>query len=139
MEIQQMWSRWIHSGTFDGKPSSPMDLARYMADAHKEGLSGWEIHEALRTHVRGCLRSMAALQSGARQVDYASKGRSLPRSTAQLALLLVARKNKRLDEAQDKPNCQERKAFERETLKLERNSAITNAITNGTASCLRAT
>jgi hypothetical protein len=36
------------------------------------------------------------------------------------ALLLVGRKNERLDEAQDKPDCQKRKAFERETLKLEK-------------------
>jgi hypothetical protein len=63
-----------------------------------------------------------ALQCSARQVDYASKVRDIPRpaeSTA-FALLLVVRKDKRLDEAQDKPNCQERKAFERETLKLEK-------------------
>ena len=58
IEIQQMWSRWVHAGTFDGKPSSPMDLARYLADAHKEGLPGWEqVNEALRSHVRGYLRS----------------------------------------------------------------------------------
>lgn len=54
-EIQQMWSRWIHSGAFDRKA---MDLARYLADAHKEELPGWEpVNEALRSHVRGYLRS----------------------------------------------------------------------------------
>jgi hypothetical protein len=58
VEIQQMWTRWIHGGTFDGKPSSPEDLACYLADAHKEGLSGWEpVSDALRSHVRGYLRS----------------------------------------------------------------------------------
>jgi hypothetical protein len=58
VEIQQMWIRWIHTGAFDGKPSSPDQLARYLADAHKEGLSGWEpVSEALRSHVRGYLRS----------------------------------------------------------------------------------
>jgi hypothetical protein len=58
VEIQRMWTRWIHDGVFDGKPSSPQDLARYLADAHKEGLSGWgPISEALRSHVRKYLRS----------------------------------------------------------------------------------
>jgi hypothetical protein len=58
VEIQQMWSRWVYAGTFDGEPSTPTDLARYLADAHKEGLSGWDsINQALRNHVRECLRS----------------------------------------------------------------------------------
>ncbi len=58
MEIQQMWIRWIHAGVFDRKTSSPTDLARYLADAHKEGLSGWEsVNDALRGHVRHWLRS----------------------------------------------------------------------------------
>jgi hypothetical protein len=57
VEIQQMWTRWIHAGAFDGKPNSSMDLARYLTSAHKEGLSGWEpVNKALRNHVRGCLR-----------------------------------------------------------------------------------
>jgi hypothetical protein len=57
-EIQQMWARWIEAGVFDGRRSSPMDLARYLADAHKEGLSGWQpASEALRSHVRHGLRS----------------------------------------------------------------------------------
>lgn len=57
-EIQKMWSRWIETGSFDGKPNSPADLARYLADANKEALRGWEgIHDALRSHVRGYLRS----------------------------------------------------------------------------------
>jgi hypothetical protein len=57
-EIQQMWTRWIRDGVYDGKPSSPMRLARYLADAHKEGLAGWEaVNEALRDYVRKCLRS----------------------------------------------------------------------------------
>jgi hypothetical protein len=58
VELQRMWSRWISEGSFDGEPSSPRDLARYLADAHKEDLSGWEdINEALRRHMRRCLRS----------------------------------------------------------------------------------
>ena len=53
-----MWCRWISNGVFDGKPSSPQDLARYLADAHKERLSGWDpVNEALRAHVRSYLRS----------------------------------------------------------------------------------
>jgi hypothetical protein len=56
--IQQMWARWIRDGVFDGKPSSPTDLARYLSDARAEGLPGWEaVEEALRSHVRSCLRS----------------------------------------------------------------------------------
>ncbi len=58
VEIQQMWSRWIHNGVFDGKPDTPSTLARYLADSHKEGLPGWEhVGEALRSHVREYLRS----------------------------------------------------------------------------------
>jgi hypothetical protein len=58
IEIHQMWSRWIESGSFDGKPNSPADLARYVADASKEGLRGWDsINDALRNHVRRYLRS----------------------------------------------------------------------------------
>ncbi len=57
-EIQLMWSRWVRDGAFDGEPNSPRDLARYLADAHKEGLPGWEqVNETLRSHVRGHLRS----------------------------------------------------------------------------------
>ena len=57
-EIRQMWTRWIHDGAFDGKPSTPKDLSRYLGDAQKEGLSGWErLNEALRNHVRSYLRS----------------------------------------------------------------------------------
>jgi hypothetical protein len=58
IEIQQMWSRWIESGSFDGKPNSPADLARYLSDASKKGLRGWDsINNALRSHVRTYLRS----------------------------------------------------------------------------------
>ena len=57
-EIQMMWRRWIGAGAFDGEPSSPKDLARYLADAHKEGLPGWEaVNDELRSHVRRYLRS----------------------------------------------------------------------------------
>jgi hypothetical protein len=57
-ELQLMWSRWIQAGAFDGKPRRPTDLALYLADAHKEGLPGWEsANEALRSHVREYLRS----------------------------------------------------------------------------------
>jgi hypothetical protein len=57
-EIEDMWSRWVQNGAFDGNPSSPRDLAHYLADAHKEGQSGWErVHEALRSHVRTYVRS----------------------------------------------------------------------------------
>lgn len=57
-EIQRMWIRWVHAGAFDGKTRSPRELARYLADADKEGLPGWEpVGEALRSHVRACLRS----------------------------------------------------------------------------------
>ena len=57
-EIQQMWIRWVHAGAFDGKTSSPMDLARYLSDAKKGGLPGWDlVGEALRSHVRALLRS----------------------------------------------------------------------------------
>lgn len=55
-DIQQMWVRWVHEGAFDGFPK---DLARYLTDANNEGLPGWEpVGEALRSHVRACLRSM---------------------------------------------------------------------------------
>ena len=58
IEIQQMWSRWISEGVFDGKPNSPKNLAGYLADAHKEGRPGWEqVNETLRSHVRRHLRS----------------------------------------------------------------------------------
>jgi hypothetical protein len=58
VQIQQMWIRWVQTGAFDGKPSSPTDLARYLVDAHKEGLRGWDgIEEALRGHVRRYIRS----------------------------------------------------------------------------------
>ncbi|MGE0824311.1 MAG: toll/interleukin-1 receptor domain-containing protein [Candidatus Binatia bacterium] len=58
VEIQQMWSRWVYGGAFDGKPSAPIYLARYLASAHKERLPGWEgVSEALRSHVRDYLRS----------------------------------------------------------------------------------
>lgn len=58
IELQQMWSRWIEHGVFDGKPSAPSNLAWYLADSFKEGLPGWEqVNEALRSHVRGYLRS----------------------------------------------------------------------------------
>lgn len=57
-EIKLMWSRWIDAGAFDGEPSTPQDLARYLADAHKEGLPGWDdVNESLRRHVRRYLRS----------------------------------------------------------------------------------
>jgi hypothetical protein len=57
-EIHQMWARWIENGAFDGNPSSPTDLARYLTDANKERLTGWEfVEEALRRHVRIFLRS----------------------------------------------------------------------------------
>jgi hypothetical protein len=57
-ELSRMWARWIHDGSFDGEPNSPEDLAGYLADAHKEELTGWEpVHEALRSHVRSFLRS----------------------------------------------------------------------------------
>lgn len=32
VEVQHLWSRWITAGVFDGNPSSPADLARYLAD-----------------------------------------------------------------------------------------------------------
>jgi hypothetical protein len=58
VEIQQMWSRWISTGSFDGKPHSAEHLARYLADANKEELRGWDdVNEALRSHVRAYLRS----------------------------------------------------------------------------------
>jgi TIR domain len=57
-ELQQMWSQWIHNGSFDGKPSSQYDLAHFLARAHEEKLPGWApVEEALRSHVRGLLRS----------------------------------------------------------------------------------
>jgi hypothetical protein len=58
IELQQMWSRWIEHGVFDGKPSAPSNLAWFLADSFKEGLPGWgHVNEALRSHVRGYLRS----------------------------------------------------------------------------------
>jgi len=55
VEIQQMWSRWISSGTFDKRPDL---LAHHLADAHKKELPGLaSINEALRSHVRSGLRS----------------------------------------------------------------------------------
>jgi TIR domain len=58
VEVRQMWSRWIQRGAFDGKPGTPTNLARYLADAHTKGLPGWEpVHEVLRSHVREYLRS----------------------------------------------------------------------------------
>jgi hypothetical protein len=57
-EIQQIWSRWIHAGSFDGTPDSPQDLAWFLSEAHKKVLPGWEpVNGALRSHVRDCLRS----------------------------------------------------------------------------------
>jgi hypothetical protein len=57
-QIQQMWSRWVQMGAFDGKPCKPTDLARYLTDAQKEGLRGWDtIEAAVREHVRRCVRS----------------------------------------------------------------------------------
>jgi TIR domain len=57
-EIQRMWSNWIYEGGFDGESSSPIYLARFMASAHKEGLSGWGgVQLDLRNHVRSLLRS----------------------------------------------------------------------------------
>jgi hypothetical protein len=58
IELQQMWSRWILSGCFDGDPRTPAELAQYLVRANEEQLSGWEqIQEALRRHVRNYLRS----------------------------------------------------------------------------------
>jgi hypothetical protein len=58
IEIQRMWSHWVDSGAFDGKPSSPAELARYLAKTHQENLLGWErVQETLRSHVRALLRS----------------------------------------------------------------------------------
>ena len=58
IEIQRMWTRWVHDGAFDGEPSSPKTLANYLADAHKNRQSGWEaVDKALTSHVRSCLRS----------------------------------------------------------------------------------
>ncbi len=57
-EIQLMWVRWVHAGAFDGETRFPKDLARYLTDANNEGLPGWEpVGDALRSHVRACLRS----------------------------------------------------------------------------------
>lgn len=56
-EVQQMWTRWIHSGVFD-MPLAAKRLGRYLADAEKKRLPGWsDVNEALRSHVRSCLRS----------------------------------------------------------------------------------
>ncbi len=56
-DIQQMWVRWIYSAVFDRKPGSPFTLAKHMADARADGLSGWDpIYEAVRSHVRKRLR-----------------------------------------------------------------------------------
>lgn len=55
IEIQRMWVRWIKSGVFD---KETMSLARYLSDAHKEQLPGWEpIKEAIQYHIRVYLRS----------------------------------------------------------------------------------
>lgn len=57
-EIQQIWRRWIHAGSFDGTPNSPQDLAWFLNEAHKHVQPGWEpVSDALRSHVRDCLRS----------------------------------------------------------------------------------
>ena len=54
-EIWQMWTRWIEIGAIDGHVA---DLAREIARAEEQGPPGWEVlHEALRRHVRSCLRS----------------------------------------------------------------------------------
>lgn len=58
VEIRQMWVRWITTGSFDGTPHSTRDLARYLANANKEELRGWEdVNKAVRDHVRAYLRS----------------------------------------------------------------------------------
>jgi hypothetical protein len=57
-EIAAMWSRWIRRGAFDGQPCAPVELARYLAETHRERIAGRErLDEALRTHVRAALRS----------------------------------------------------------------------------------
>ena len=57
-EIAAMWSRWIRRGAFDGEPCAPVELARYLVEAHREQVAGCErLDEALRTHVRAALRS----------------------------------------------------------------------------------
>jgi hypothetical protein len=57
-EIAAMWSRWIRGGAFDGQPSSPAELARYLVEAQHGSAAGRErLDEALRTHVRAGLRS----------------------------------------------------------------------------------
>jgi TIR domain len=57
-EIKQMWVRLIRAGAFDTHPAW---LARYTADAQKDGLPGWDsIYEAYRDHVRRYLRSQDA-------------------------------------------------------------------------------
>lgn len=54
-EIQHMWNRWVKSGVFDANAAG---LARYLADAHNEGLEGWgPVNETHRRHIRDCLRS----------------------------------------------------------------------------------
>jgi MTH538 TIR-like domain (DUF1863) len=56
-ELQNMWSLWVHEGAFDDEPRA-RDLARYLTEAHKNGLSGWEgVNQSLRIHLVGCLRS----------------------------------------------------------------------------------
>lgn len=55
----------ILAGAFDGTPRAPVELARLLVDAHRTGLAGRErLDDALRTHVRDCLRS-----ANARRVD----------------------------------------------------------------------
>jgi hypothetical protein len=57
-EITRMWEHWIQRGAFDGTPSPARDLARQLAIAEEDGVPGLEpLYEALRTHVRGHLRS----------------------------------------------------------------------------------
>jgi hypothetical protein len=80
-EIQQMWNRWVQMGAFDGKPGTPNDLARYLTDAEKEGLRGWDpIEAAVREHVRRCVRSgdkervLVAVEHLRAAADYGSPG-----------------------------------------------------------------
>jgi TIR domain len=58
IDIQNMWTRWVRDGAFDGEPCRPFSLAYWLTLAHNEGLPGWEaVNEALRTHVHELLRS----------------------------------------------------------------------------------
>ena len=57
-EVAQMWTRWIWAGAFDGTPCAPSALAREFALAEQEGVAVLnQLNEALRSHVRGYLRS----------------------------------------------------------------------------------